>query len=144
MSSAASTISTTSSTNTRASNSTTATAAEVKTPVKGSTSDIVKGIISYLPMIAGVLTIIISYGVHFATITYGTSGSEFVSSKLNTTLGTLIAGVTLLFVGFVLWIWTGLNSEYRFFGLFILCFLSLLSSNAALYFSLIQVTVTPK
>jgi len=122
----------------------TAASASVKTPVKGSTSDIVKGIISYVPMIAGVLIIIISYGVHFATITYGTSGSEFVSSKLNTTLGTLITGVTLLFVGFVLWIWTGLNSEYRFFGLFILCLLCLLSSNAALYFSLIQVTVTPK
>ena len=129
---------------TPSSTATTPTAASVKTPVKGSTSDIVKGIISYLPMIAGVLIIIISYGVHFATISYGTSGSEFVSSKLTTTLGTLIAGVTLLFVGFVLWIWTGLNSEYRFFGLFILCLLSLLSSNAALYFSLIQVTVTPK
>lgn len=115
-----------------------------KTPVAGSFSDIFKGIVSYVPMIAGVLIIIISYGVHFATITYGTSGSEFVSSKLNTTLGTLITGVTLLFVGFVLWIWTGLNSEYRFFGLFILCLLCLLSSNAALYFSLIQVTVTPK
>lgn len=119
-------------------------AATASAAAKGSSSDTFKGIVSYLPMFVGLLMIIISYGVHFATINYGTSGSDFVASKLSTTLGTLITGVTLLFVGFVLWIWSGLNSEYRFFGLFILCLLSLLSCNAALYFSLIQVTVTPR
>ena len=118
--------------------------ASVKTPVKGSTSDIVKGIISYLPMIAGVLMIIISYGVHFATITYGTSGSDFVGTNLNSTVWPLVIGLLFFFVGFIVWIWSGLNSEYRFFGLFLLCLACLLSSNAALYFSLIQVTVTPK
>lgn len=103
-----------------------------------------KGIVGYFLMISGVIIIIVSYGVHFATISYGTSGSDFVASKLSTPLGTLISGVTVLFVGFVVWIWSGLNSEYRFFGLFILCLLSLISCNAALYFSLIQVTVTPR
>ncbi len=115
-----------------------------KTPVAGSFSDIFKGIVSYVPMIAGVLIIIISYGVHFATITYGTSGSDFVGTNLNNTVWPLVIGLLFFFVGFIVWIWSGLNSEYRFFGLFLLCLACLLSSNAALYFSLIQVTVTPK
>jgi hypothetical protein len=118
--------------------------ASVKTPVKGSTSDIFKGILYYTPMIVGILIIIISYGVHFATITYGTSGSDFVGTNLNSTVWPLVIGLLFFFVGFIVWIWSGLNSEYRFFGLFLLCLACLLSSNAALYFSLIQVTVTPK
>jgi hypothetical protein len=118
--------------------------ASVKTPEKGSISDIFKGILYYTPMIVGILIIIISYGVHFATITYGTSGSDFVGTNLNSTVWPLVIGLLFFFVGFIVWIWSGLNSEYRFFGLFLLCLACLLSSNAALYFSLIQVTVTPK
>ncbi len=125
------------------STATTPTAA-VKTPEKGSISDIFKGILYYTPMIVGILIIIISYGVHFATITYGTSGSDFVGTNLNSTVWPLVIGLLFFFVGFIVWIWSGLNSEYRFFGLFLLCLACLLSSNAALYFSLIQVTVTPK
>ena len=98
----------------------------------------------FFPIIFGVLTIIISYCVHFATIDYGTSGTNYVGTQLNNTIWPLLIGVTALFVGFVYWIWAGFNTEYRFFGLFILCILSLISCNAALYSSLIQVTVTPR
>jgi hypothetical protein len=101
-------------------------------------------IFKFIPIIIGIITIIVSYGVHFATIDYGKSGSEIIGSQISKTIWPLGIGLSIILLGFVYWIWAGFNSEYRFFGLFILCLLCLLSSNAALYFSLTQVKVTSR
>ena len=92
--------------------------------------------------VGGILTIVISLLIQFSYMSHGASGQLTIDAFTNVTMWTVLTGVILLIIGFILWLVVLNEPNKTYFNLFLLTFSSYIISNIALMYSTVQVSVS--
>ena len=92
--------------------------------------------------VGGLITIVVSLLIQFSYMSHGASGQLTIDNFTNVTMWTVLTGIILLVIGFILWLVVTNDPNRTYFNLFLLTFCSYIVSNVALMYSTVQVTVS--
>ena len=89
----------------------------------------------------GIITVILCLMFQFRTVDHGTSNQLTIDKRINTSIVSVLTGISLFAIGYALWL-TFTRFANKYLATFLVAFASLVVANVAVVLSLYQVTVS--